>query len=336
MKRSQRVLCFAAACAAALAGCASAPERVPVSVSAAAGEGNGTGGAHGLMLVAHGAGNSADDWPRKLIERVRDSAYSTEGWRLEAVDWERGAIFAPSAARTGYEIGRELGRRYAGSSYSAMHLVGHSMGAQLIQGFVDSYRAAGGEAYIHMTFLDPFSPLGLFRWRFGEHRFGAGADYAESYVVRGEIVVGTNRYLDRAHNFDITGLVPQKYHEKSWTSPHWWTVRYYRESVGFADAAGAGDAGRTGTGGGGAGDGDRPGGRAGDGSLISPGAASVGDTNSEDGRAGDGSFSVGGRRLRPGFALSPLACGVEGRYVWRIRMGDGAELPERGGLTVLK
>jgi hypothetical protein len=189
------------------------------------------GDAFGAFFVAHGHGSTVDEWPSKLVSAIRETELSLDGWVLAAYDWASSVSPVFGAPRRGYAIGKKLGKRLADTPYEVLHLVGHSMGAHLVQGLVDAYRKAGGTGYVHMTFLDPFSPRGLFSWRYGEHHFGEGADYAESYMVTEDGVPGTDRYLRHAHNYDVTALVPDEYRDPSGTSPHWWTVRYYRNTV---------------------------------------------------------------------------------------------------------
>jgi hypothetical protein len=189
------------------------------------------GDTFGFFLVAHGHGSTVDEWPSKLISAIRQTELSLDGWVFSAFDWASSASPVFGAPRRGYAIGKKLGKRLADTPYRVLHLVGHSMGAHLVQGLVDAYRKAGGTGYVHMTFLDPFSPRGLFSWRYGERHFGEGADYAESYIVTEDGVPGTDRYLRHTHNYDVTALVPDEYRDRSGISPHWWTVRYYRNTV---------------------------------------------------------------------------------------------------------
>jgi pimeloyl-ACP methyl ester carboxylesterase len=229
-----------------LAGCAAAPPPVPplppgtVAASPAsapgavrtADEGGAPGRPEALLFLVHGINDTPDDWPSKLIEELRDSSLATERWRLAAYNWDSVTRLSFGAARDGYWIGRSIGRRLAAAEYRLLHLVGHSMGAHVIHGMAEGYRDAGGSAYVHMTFLDPFSPRGLLSWEHGFRHFGEGADYAESYVVTDDDAWGTNGYLEHAHNYDISALVPQEYRDERWAGAHWWVVRFYKKSVG--------------------------------------------------------------------------------------------------------
>ena len=188
--------------------------------------------ATGLLLIAHGHGNNPSHWPARLIKEIRNSDVDISRWDIYAHDWETEVNKVLTAARTGYAIGREMARRLiaAGDPYQILHFVGQSLGAHLIQGFVDEYRRLEGRACIQMTFLDPFLIRGVFGFGHGVRQFGRGADFAENFLVRDEPVLGTNRYLRHAHNTDITALVGAHLKD-DFSGPHWWVVEYYRQSV---------------------------------------------------------------------------------------------------------
>ena len=208
-----------------LGGCAGAPTPVdPFEVSP---------GADGLLLIAHGYHNNPSHWPRTLIARVGELTPRAARWDIYAHDWERQANRILTASRVGYRIGASLAGQVVGRGdpYPVVHLVGQSLGAHLVQGFVDTYRELGGRAVVHVTFLDPFLIRGVVGLGWGVRTFGRGADFAENYIVRGEPALGTNRYLRHAHNFDVSSLVPDAMREE-FIGPHWWVVAYYRASVG--------------------------------------------------------------------------------------------------------
>lgn len=211
----------------ALSACASAPADAPHPTPRA--------GREGLLLVAHGYGNNPGHWPARLIERIVAVEPRAEAWDIYAHDWEREANRPLTAARRGYRIGERLAADLlaAGDPYPVVHLVGQSLGAHLVQGFLDEYRFRRGNAAVHVTFLDPFALRGLLGFGWGVRAFGRGADFAECYIVRREPALGTNRYLRRAHNFDITAVVPVEAWDE-FIGPHWWVVQYYRQSVGSA------------------------------------------------------------------------------------------------------
>jgi len=189
-------------------------------------------GAEGLLLIAHGYRNNPSHWPARLIRDIREAVPEAAGWGIYAHDWEAVANRPLTAPRRGYAIGAALAERLlsVGDPYPVIQLIGQSLGAHLVQGFIDSYREGGGGAYLHASFLDPFLIRGLFGLRWGVRNFGRGADFAENYVVSDDPALGTNGYLRHAHNFDISALVPPRMREEL-IGPHWWVVRFYRESV---------------------------------------------------------------------------------------------------------
>ena len=184
------------------------------------------------MLIAHGYGNNPTHWPARLIAEIQGSPFDISGWDIRAHDWEAEASRILSAARSGEAIGRELAGQVmtAGDPYAVIHLVGQSLGAFLTQGFLDEYRALGGRALVHATFLDPFLVRGALGFGHGVRNFGRGADFAENYLVRGEPVLGSNRPLRYAYNIDISALVDDRMRDQ-FVGPHWWVVRYYQHSV---------------------------------------------------------------------------------------------------------
>lgn len=194
-----------------------------------------------LLLVIHGSGSAADRWPADLLRTVRRVEPAASEWDLLAYDWEEEALKMLTAARRGYRIGRELGRSLAAEAngnptYRVIHIVAHSVGSHVSQGIIDAIRAAqpagaGPRTELHATFIDPFSARGLVQWRWGARTFGRGADVSDCYISTGDRVPGTNWYLRRAHNFDVTALVPERFREDA-SSFHWWPVEYYRSSVG--------------------------------------------------------------------------------------------------------
>lgn len=212
-------------------GCASLPDhdRLPEPTS------------DRLLFVVHGAGSSGDAWPADLLRTVRSREPSSLQWDLVAYDWEEEALKVLTAPRRGYRIGEALAADLIDAeanraSYRVVHIVAHSVGSHVAQGLIDSLRQAEAAtamepALVFVTFVDPFVPRGVLQWRWGESRFGAGADAAECYISVEDGVPGTNRYLRLAHNYDVTALVPQPYRENA-SNFHWWPVEYYRSTVG--------------------------------------------------------------------------------------------------------
>lgn len=122
-----------------------------------------------------------------------------------------------------------------------VHVIAHSAGAFVAYGIEQGLARAKDRPTLHVTLLDPFMGLGLdFQW--GQTRFGAQADFAESYLDRGDGVPGTEAPALRAHTFDVTHLGARG---EAWTGTagHWWpTTAYGVAQPGFSlslEASGA-------------------------------------------------------------------------------------------------
>lgn len=196
-----------------------------------------TAGARYLLLVVHGSGDTAADWPADVIQKVATTIAGREQWDLVAYDWSTYAGSKTSASKAGLEIGNYIGETLSSADYSyeRIQLVGHSVGAFVIQGACDAYRKKGsGAALMHLTFLDPFTGNGFIDWTYGKRRFGRGADFAEAYINTDDPVPSTNGALKNAHNFDVTALAPASL---AGSERHWWPVYFYLESIGKEGAA---------------------------------------------------------------------------------------------------
>ena len=190
-----------------------------------------TEGARYLLLVVHGSGDTAAGWPTDVIQAVEKTIAHREQWDLVAYDWSTYAENKASASKAGLEIGHYIGETLASADYTyeRIQLVGHSVGAFVIQGACDAYRKNGSAATrMHLTFLDPFTGNGFIDWTYGKRRFGKGADFAEAYINTDDPVPSTNGTLKKAHNFDVTALAPAAL---VGSDRHWWPVYFYLESI---------------------------------------------------------------------------------------------------------
>ncbi|MCX5902493.1 MAG: hypothetical protein NTV89_03275 [Proteobacteria bacterium] len=177
-----------------------------------------------LLLVVHGSGNTAADWPADLVAKVKTVIPQAGRWDIVAYDWSTYAEDKLSAADAGIEIGTAIGATLSSSSYNyeRIQFVAHSVGSFVIQAACDAYRAHVSHATrIHLTFLDPFTGRGLLDWTYGTKRFGEGADFAEAYINTSDPAPSTNGMLRNAHNFDVTGEAPATLTGRDL---HWWPV----------------------------------------------------------------------------------------------------------------
>jgi pimeloyl-ACP methyl ester carboxylesterase len=190
-----------------------------------------TEGTRYLLLVVHGSGDTAADWPADLIAKAEETVANPEQWDLVAYDWSVYAEDRASASKTGLEIGNYIGATLASADYhyERIQLIGHSVGAFVVQGACDAYReGTTTTARVHLTFLDPFTGKGLIDWTYGKRRFGQGADFAEAYINTDDPVPSTNGNLRKAHNFDVTARAPASLSDRD---RHWWPVSFYIESI---------------------------------------------------------------------------------------------------------
>jgi hypothetical protein len=115
----------------------------------------------------------------------------------------------------------------------AVHLVGHSAGAYLLDPLCAALKErAARPVRVEMTFLDPIGFQGAFDWGWGARNYGACADYAEAFINTDDGVPGTNAPLARAFNVDVTDAGRRAAFA---ASGHRWPVRYYLGQLGLDD-----------------------------------------------------------------------------------------------------
>jgi hypothetical protein len=188
-------------------------------------------GARYLLLIVHGSGNTAADWPADLAAKVTTVIPQPGQWDIVPYDWSTYSEAKLSAADAGIEIGTYIGNTLSSSAYhyERIQFVAHSVGSFVIQAACEAYRTKGSlDTRIHLTFLDPFCGKGFFDWTYGNKHFGARADFAEAYINTSDPAPSTNDPLASAHNFDVTAKAPATLTEKDL---HRWPVYYYIDSV---------------------------------------------------------------------------------------------------------
>jgi hypothetical protein len=138
------------------------------------------------------------------------------------------------SAQNGARIGALLGAELAGSAaVEAVHLVGHSAGAYLLDPLCEALRErATRPVHVEMTFLDPIGFQGAFDWGWGARHYGACADYAEAFINTDDGVPGTNAPLAQAFNVDVTAAGRRA---AVAAGGHRWPVRYYLGQLGLDD-----------------------------------------------------------------------------------------------------
>ena len=179
-----------------------------------------------LVIIVHGRGDSADDWPRDLKQRLTSLVKDTHNWQIIAYDWYPHALSSLRSAANGTVIGRQLGKKLASLDHlTQIHLIGHSVGSFLIDELCRSYKAhASNPAHVHMTFLDPFCMQGTIHWKYGMVHFGEKGDFTEAFINTDDPVPTTNAPLHHAYNYDVTQTAGRESFEGEL---HWWPVEYY-------------------------------------------------------------------------------------------------------------
>ena len=229
-----------------LASCASPPLPAPVLPARST-------QARGLVVIAHGSGDTAREWPLRLERALRELPVPQHHWDIHRIDWYEASVDRLAAPAAGYRIGHGVGRQIAErrAGYQVIHLVAHSAGAHLIHGIADGFTsatssagsasvaaaptgaaraasepAASEPAVLLATFLDPFVARSVFQMRWGVSRFGANVLAAENYFAAGDPVPFTNTALDHARNVDLTPLVPPRDDPPS-DYVHYWPIQFY-------------------------------------------------------------------------------------------------------------
>lgn len=227
----------AAATVLLLPSCASAPEISPPLPDRSP-------QARGLIVIAHGVAGRANSWPLAMEARLLAASEAPELWDVYRLDWYRASLNRLAAPRRAAAMGRQIGEWAAEEGYEVIHLIAHSAGAHAIDAAAQAIRALRGDdgsVVIHATFIDPFVARRLTRLYWGVDRFGRDVDFAESYVTREDQVPFTNQLVERAHNIDLTSLVPDRAGRPG-DFAHVWPLAYYldadRDPRGAADRYG--------------------------------------------------------------------------------------------------
>jgi len=133
-----------------------------------------------LVLIVHGLGDSPELWPEEMKNAIESRMGNNPKWQIATYDWSEHSKNFLTASTNGLEIGSQLGEELAARDYDAIHMISHSVGSFLINGAARSYLTLSeSPAYIHMTFLDPFTLHGVVGIFYGVRYFGLGSDFCE-------------------------------------------------------------------------------------------------------------------------------------------------------------
>ena len=181
-------------------------------------------GAEYLLLIAHGSGDTIDDWPADLAAAVEANLVEPARWDIWRYDWSKDAENKLTASGSGIEHGRYIADHLNEQAYTHYHLIGHSAGAFVVHTLEQELAAAT----IHSTYLDPFCGAGVFDWEYGHRNFGAEAHFAEAYINMDDGVPSTDEPLDQAFVFDVTAHAPVSLEG---SERHWWPIDFYLQSI---------------------------------------------------------------------------------------------------------
>lgn len=197
-------------------------------------------GADRLIVLVHGGGDGAEDWPAAMAEVISANLVEPARWDVWTYDWFDDAQGSVNVTRRGEDHGRWLGARLSERDYGHLHLIGHSAGAAVLYGVTDTLADEAGLT-VHETYLDPFGGQGLLRWEYGERRYGEGADFAEALLNTLDGVPSTDEYFHSTVSFDLSALADE---DMSAIEGHRLPIGFYERSVespaalGWAFAAG--------------------------------------------------------------------------------------------------
>ena len=181
--------------------------------------------ASNLLFIAHGSGDSVDDWPMEMSDAIEDHGLDLETWDIWRYDWEKDAESKLFAAGNATAHGEEILNVVHTTEYEHYHLIAHSVGAFIIHTLEQDLSE---QATVHSTYLDPFCGSNVFDWEYGHRRFGEFAQFSEAYINMDDGVPSTDSTLQQSHVFDVTARTPAT---EEGSERHWWPIYVYMNSV---------------------------------------------------------------------------------------------------------
>ncbi|MDX2008550.1 MAG: hypothetical protein SFW67_00085 [Myxococcaceae bacterium] len=174
------------------------------------------------VLVVHGAGDGPERWATSMVEQLTPRLAAPERVVFVAYDWKDAARDRLAAPGAGHREGEAIAAALATRGVTHLHVIAHSAGAHVAYGLEQGLARLERAPTVHLTLLDPFLGLGLdFEW--GRSRLARRADFAESWLNRGDGVPGTEAPVDAAHTFDVTNAASRPA-GLTGSQPHWWPI----------------------------------------------------------------------------------------------------------------
>ncbi|MBI2924123.1 MAG: SUMF1/EgtB/PvdO family nonheme iron enzyme [Verrucomicrobia bacterium] len=175
-------------------------------------------GKDSLILITHGwqplggyeAWTDNTGWVDDMAIAINQNLISRgfNNWQVSPYKWLYGATapFPWLAQVSGYNEGEKVGQAIVNEGFTHVHLIGHSAGAALIQGALQTIKSKEPTTVVHTTFLDPYVGPGN-GWR---SAYGVGADWSDSYFSIDLTGSTTEGALGGAFNVDVTWLDENK------------------------------------------------------------------------------------------------------------------------------
>lgn len=199
----------------------------------------------GTVIIIPGAGGP-DENTQQLEETIRNSDKKKRLNRLILTyDWSQWKGSLIRASFNSQAIGRFLALQLSGSSAvdsNNYHIIGISVGSFAADNVARTLReienkknkdtGTDSNAYIRLTFLDPFTLRGLFGVGYGLNRFGKECSYAEQFLNTDDPVPSTNTPLVHSICYDVTDSVEKKDYTPlpNDVPGHSWPVVYYSKN----------------------------------------------------------------------------------------------------------
>lgn len=121
-----------------------------------------------------------------ILDALGSDASSWDTW---GVNWSEGAAGGVGAPSTSNEINAQLQGQYianivASGDYTTVDLIGHSLGARVIETAAEILRQVKPSIYIQTTFLDAYQP---YNWGL---IFGSASNFSEQYYTTTDVLSG--------------------------------------------------------------------------------------------------------------------------------------------------
>jgi hypothetical protein len=177
------------------------------------------------VVITHGWKDAAGGWVMEMATKVCNRlgassvVSSSQGkpltkmcqannWDVWILDWwSKAATVGPwNAFDNAVAVGENLASELGANSYSPVHLIAHSAGANVIHSATIALKANRPAIEVHETFLDAYDP------QQNSTNYGKKADWTDNYVDTRDVAAmfgvnaldGTRLFLSNGYNVDVT------------------------------------------------------------------------------------------------------------------------------------